>query len=411
MNKEITHLSYNYNNIEIKLIFYNQNIWINQSELAKLFNISKSSVSRYTKNILENVLDKEQVVAKFATAGNDNKIYIISHYAIELTEIIGRRLDPIATESFITWAQNIIRDTISKKALPIEVFEDGNFKLEVSISPDEETVWLTQEQIAMLYSTSKQLISFHSNNILKEGELEKATVKKNLTVQIENGREVNREMLSYNLDMILSIGYRINSKKGIIFRRWANKILKQYLYKGYTLDESRVTIYKDNYLELTNTVLKLENKVQMHDEQINELKGVIDKSYNKIFFKGQFYDAYSLLVDIIQKATKTIFLIDNYIDHKTLDILSNRNDNVALVILTKCNSLPTLAINNFIKQYSNLKILTSNDFHDRFIIIDNKFLYHIGASLKDIGKKCFAITEMKKDTLELIVEKLKIIYV
>lgn len=247
-----------------------------------------------------------------------------------------------------------------------------------------------------MYSSSKQLISFHVNNILKEKELEEATIKKNLTVQIENGREVKRELLHYNLDMIISIGYRVNSIRGIAFRRWSSKVLKQYLKKGYAIDESRVILYKENLIELNSAVLKLENEIEYHEKEIVNLKGKIEENYNFIFFKGQFYDAYSLLVKLVKKATNKLILIDNYIDSKTLDILANVKHGVIIEIITKSNALSQITINKFNQQYNN--------FHDRFLVIDDTYLYSIGASIKDAGAKCFAINEMNHNTLKELIK-------
>jgi len=404
MNNNYIIKTYKIRDTEIYTKINNNDLWISQLEMTKLFKVSKYTISRHLKIILEKTSNTNSVVAVFATTGTDNKTYNVKHYSLEIVKNIGYKINPSITNSFIEWALKAINEENTKNTLPIEVFEDGNFKLEVSISPQENTIWLSQEQTSKLYLTSKQLISFHVNNILKEGELERATVKKNLTVQIENGREVKREVLQYNLDMIISIGYRVNSKRGIIFRRWANQILKQYLTKGYALDGSRVTLYKENFIELSTAVFKLEQKTSLHDEEIEKLKGIIKEDYNKIFFKGQLYDAYAILISIIKKATKKILLIDNYIDIETLNILSNKNADVSIEIITKTNLLPKLTIDKFKKQYNNLIIKTSNVFHDRFLIIDDKHLYHIGASIKDIGKKCFAINEMSKNYIVKIKE-------
>jgi len=395
MNEYITKIYKNENKeIEVKIDLDN-NVWLTREQISELFDKSSATITYYLKK------ETNSVCQIFQHTGTDDKVYKVKHYSLDLILKIGYKIDVDITLKFNDWVKEILKELDNEnfqKWLPIEVFEDGEFKLEVSVSPKEETVWLTQEQIAKLYLTSKQLISFHANNIIKEHELEEATVKKNLTVQIENEREVKREILNYNLDMIISIGYRVNSSRGIMFRRWANKILKQYLTKGYSIDESRVTLYKENYLELSNTVLRLENKIIIHDEEIELLKDKLTnkEQTEKIFFQGQLYDAYSFLIKIIKKANYKIILIDNYIDIKTLDILSNRNEEVNIEIITKTNTLTNLSIANFNKQYGNLTIKTNNTFHDRFLIIDDEESYHIGSSIKDAGKKTFAIIKMNK---------------
>lgn len=399
--------------IEFKLDKERNTIWATQADISKLFDVGRSWIARIVKEGNEN----DSVCSYYEHTGTDNKTYNVKHYSLDLILEIGYKIDVNKTLEFKEWAIKKLNEYIItesyKTPMPVEIFEDGDVKLEVYINPQEETIWLSQEQVSKLYSTTKQLISFHANNILKEQELERATVKKNLTVQIENNREVKREILYYNLDMIISIGYRINSKQGISFRRWANKILKQYLTKGFAIDESRVTSYKENYIELNNTVLRLEgrvnnveNKIELYNKEMIKKEKRITNLENKkkeeinnmIFYKGQLYDAYSFIVKLIKKANKEIILIDNYVDNTTLDILSNKNSNVNLTIITNANVNKT-SINLFNQQYPTLTLKNNNTFHDRFLIIDNNELYLIGASIKDAGKKCFAIVEMDKINL------------
>ena len=215
----------------------------------------------------------------------------------------------------------------------------------------------------------------------------------------------DKQVKVYNLNFIISIGFRVNSKRATAFRIWSNKILKQYITKGYSINESRVTMYKENYIELNNTMLKLQNKVDIHDKRITKLEENKKKKINNmIFFKGELYDAYSFIVKLINKDKKEIVLIDNYVDNNTLDILSNKNINVNLTIITT-STLTITSINTFNKQYPTLTIKNNNIFHDRFLMIDDTYLYLIGASIKDAGKKVFAISEMDKD----ILNKLKIV--
>lgn len=251
--------------------------------------------------------------------------------------------------------------------------------------------------MAKLFNVARNTISEHIANVLDDGELGEGSVG------FSDIPIINRSVKVYNLDMIISVGYRVKSKRGILFRKWATKILSNYLMKGYAIDESRVTMYKENYIELNNTVLRLENKVsnvedkvEKHDKKITKLESKKKEEINsKIFYKGEFYDAYSFIVKLIKKAKKELVLIDNYVDNTTLDILSNKNTNVNLTIITS-STLTLTSINTFNKQYPTLSIKTSSTFHDRFLIIDNNELYIIGGSIKDAGKKCFAIDKMNK---------------
>ena len=141
-------------------------------------------------------------------------------------------------------------------------FIDNELELEVSVSPKEETIWMSQEQIVKLFNTSKQNISLHISNILKSGELEYSTVKENLTVQYEGERKIKRKIKLYNLEMIISVGYRVNSKRGIEFRRWANKVLKEYLLTGYVINEERSLVTNENYVRLINKVVSLNKRLR-----------------------------------------------------------------------------------------------------------------------------------------------------
>ena len=269
-------------------------------------------------------------------------------------------------------------------------FIDGDFELEVNVSPKEETIWMTQEQIVMLFQTTKQNISLHIKNIFMQHELDDSTVKEILTVRIEGNRKVTRKIKIYNLDMIILIGYRVNSKRGIIFRRWANQILKEYLLKGYVINENRVVISNENYIELKNEVTSINNRLTKIEDK------VLDKDYSldKIFYNGSFYDSYTLIQSIFEKAYNEIIIIDNYIDRTVLDRLRVKKENVKVFIYTSFNSkILNKDILEFNKQYKDLNLIYTSKVHDRYIIIDKIKLYHIGASIKDLGKKIFSISE------------------
>ena len=186
----------------------------------------------------------------------------------------------------VTYIKHKLTKESSVESSKYEVvkFVDNGFELEVNVSPAEETVWLTQEQLALFFSTTKQNISLHIANILKDEELDKRTVKKYLTVQNEGGRQIRRNINVYNLDMIISVGFRLKSKRGIIFRRWANSVLKQYLLRGYAIDSSRVLVTQENFLNLVNVVNRIDGRVSALEAKPNEYE-------NKVIFDGQVWDA------------------------------------------------------------------------------------------------------------------------
>jgi hypothetical protein len=252
-----------------------------------------------------------------------------------------------------------------------------------------ETIWLTQAQIVSLFSTSKANVSEHIKQIYQSKELEvEATVRKFRTVQIEGNRSVTRSTDHYNLDMIISIGYRVNSIQGTHFRIWANRILKEYLLKGYAINQR---------------IDKIERKLFEHDQKFDLVIKTNLPRNQGIFFDGQIFDAHQFVSGLIKQATISILLIDNYIDESTLTLLSKRNTGVVATIYTTTISKQiALDLARHNAQYPAIDIKAFSKSHDRFLIIDNSEIYHIGASLKDLGKKWFAFAKIELDPMELI---------
>lgn len=263
----------------------------------------------------------------------------------------------------------------------------SDFRIEVRI--EDETVWLSQIQMADLFSTTKQNISLHINNIFKENELsEISTVKDSLTVQKEGSRAVKRKLTYYNLDVIISVGYRIKSQRATQFRIWATKILREYLLQGYAINQR---------LE------KIEHKILEHDQQFEFFLKTSLPANEGIFYDGQIYDAWSFVSGLIKSASKSIILIDNYIDDSVLTLFSKRNENVDAIIYTQKTSKQfQLDLAKYNAQYETIDVKIFTKSHDRFLIIDEKELYLIGASLKDLGKKWFAFAKMNADINEII---------
>ena len=256
---------------------------------------------------------------------------------------------------------------------------DDTVKLEVRL--DEDTVWLTLNQMTLLFDRDKSVISRHISSIYKEHELDRTlTVAKNATVQNEHGRTVTRDIEYYNLDVIISVGYRVKSLRGTQFRQWANKVLKEYLMKGYAANQ--------RFERLEQRMADAENKIDFFVRtSLPPAQGV--------FFEGQIFDAYVFAADLIKSAKEHIVLIDNYIDESVLLLLSKRNAGVTAKIITRQISsvLATdLAKHNL--QYPLIVIEESPRYHDRFLILDDE-VYHIGASLKDLGKKLFAFSKLE----------------
>lgn len=256
---------------------------------------------------------------------------------------------------------------------------DEAVKLEVRM--EDETVWLTQAQIAELFGTEVPAISKHIRNIIRSGELEKeATVSKMEIVRLEGSRKVKRVIDIYNLDMILSVGYRVNSKNATLFRRWTNKVLKEYLLKGYSVNRR---------------LSELEQTVSEHSKKIDFFVRTSLPPVEGIFFDGQIFDAYKFASDLIKSAKHSLLLIDNYVDESVLLMLSKRQPKVTATVYTqRITPQFQLDLNKFNDQYPPIDIRTYKLSHDRFLIIDDTEVYHIGASLKDLGKKWFAFSKL-----------------
>jgi len=262
----------------------------------------------------------------------------------------------------------------------------------IEVRLEDETVWLSQQQMATLFNQTKQNISLHINNCFREKELDKvATVKEFLTVQKEGNRSVKRKIEFYNLDVIISVGYRVKSKQGTQFRIWATRVLKDYLLKGYTIN-NRMNRLEDNFEVLKNKVNKIDFQINTH---LIPTQGV--------FFDGQVFDAYKLASRIIRSAKQSIMLIDNYIDETTLTHLAKKQKGVKVLLLTKTISKTLeLDVKKANEQFGNFELKTFTKSHDRFLIIDNKEIYHLGASLKDLGKKWFAFSKLDKNSVSNI---------
>lgn len=254
---------------------------------------------------------------------------------------------------------------------------DEAVKLEVRL--EDETVWLTQEQIADLFGTKRPAITKHLNNIYKSGELD---IDSTCSILEHMGNDGKQRYTTkyYNLDAILSIGYRVNSKNATLFRKWANSVLKDYLLKGYSINKR---------------LSELERTVAQHTEKIDFFVRTALPPVEGIFYNGQIFDAYKFATDLVKSARRSIVLIDNYVDETVLLMLSKRSVGVSATIYTqRITQQLQLDFDRHNSQYPPIDIRTYRDSHDRFLIVDETDVYHIGASLKDLGKKMFAFSKL-----------------
>ncbi len=253
---------------------------------------------------------------------------------------------------------------------------DEEVRIEVRL--EEDTVWLTQAQMAELFQTSKQNVSLHTNNIFKEKELDRDAVVKDSLTTAADGK--NYRVRYYNLDVIISVGYRVKSIRGTQFRQWANKVLKEYILKGGSVNRR---------------LAELEYTVAEHARKIDFFVRTSLPPVEGVFYDGQIFDAYKFVSDLIRTAKESLLLIDNYVDESVLMMLGKRGKGVSATICTQRLSRQLqLDLAKYDAQYPPIEVRVCKNIHDRFLIIDNAEVYHIGASLKDLGKKMFAFSKL-----------------
>lgn len=263
---------------------------------------------------------------------------------------------------------------------------DEEIKLDVRL--ENETVWLSIDEMSHLFGRDISVIGKHIRNIFKEGELIKDSVWAKFAYTASDGKTYQVDY--YNLDVIISVGYRVKSQRGTQFRQWANKVLKEYLLKGYSINQ------RINQLEN-----KMDSRLTAHDRQLEELTNKVDffvrtslPPVEGIFFDGQIFDAYKFASDLIKSARQSLVLIDNYVDESVLLMLSKRQPGVTATIYTqRITSQLRLDLDRHNDQYPPVDVRTCKLSHDRFLIVDDA-VYHIGASLKDLGKKWFAFSKL-----------------
>ena len=292
------------------------------------------------------------------------------------------------------------------------VLYQPNEQMSLEVKLENETVWLNRQQLSILFDRDIKTIGKHINNALKEElrpvvaksgttgneSTSNATVAKFAIVQKEGNREVIRQVEFYSLDVILSVGYRVKSSRGIEFRRWANQVLKDYMLRGYAVNQRIVHV--EEYFD---------KRLRAHEQRIENVEQKIDffvrtslPPQQGIFYDGQIFDAYTFINDRIREATTRIILIDNYIDDSVLTMLAKRADKVTVTIYTNHISRQlSLDLQKHNAQYPPIEVTNFDRSHDRFLCIDET-VYHLGASIKDLGKKWFAFNRMEMTTSELL---------
>ena len=275
---------------------------------------------------------------------------------------------------------------IQEKKYELIKFEDGDFSLDVNVSPEEDTVWLTQEQMAILFNRDTSVISRHISNILKEKECDESNLQK---MQIPFS---DKPITIYDLNIILSVGYRVKSSRGNQFRKWANSVLKQYLINGYAINAERIMAYQSNILQLEANVINIENRLK-------NLEMIIYSDNTQIIFEGEILEPYTFLRKLFFLARNEITIIDQYADKFLLTMLSDLKVKITIVTSTSSYLNKEIIPNN-------ITVIHNDIIHDRFIIIDD-LVYAIGSSFNDIGKKRFFMMKLENITKEMILQEKK----
>jgi len=274
----------------------------------------------------------------------------------------------------------------------VVLYQSGEIELEISVK--DEMIWVTVKDIAQLFDIDRSVVSRHIKNIFKDKELDEKVVCANFAHTTKHGalshKTQTRELKYYNLDIVLAVGYRTNSVKAIKFRQWATKVLKEYIFNGFAINREKIT--QQRLLNLEKDVAYLKSKLQNDPLEYRQ----------DIFYDGLIFDAYEFVSSLIKSAKSSIKLIDNYIDESVLTLFS-KNQNIDVIIYTKPISKQLkLDLKKYNAQYRPIEIKRFDVSHDRFLIIDDVEIYHIGASLKDLGKKWFAFSKMSGENVNIL---------
>ena len=272
-----------------------------------------------------------------------------------------------------------------EKTYDLIKFEDGDFSLDVKVSPNEDTVWLTANQISILFDRDETTIRKHINNVFQENE-----VDFNSNTQKMRVANVDQKVNHYSLNVIISVGYRVKSKRGVLFRQWANSILKQYLLKGHVINEERC-------LSCTSNILDLQSKYKEIEEKVNDLNEAVYLDNNKLFIEGEIIEAYSFFRKLFFCAKDNLTITDYYADSFLISMLSDIK--ISITIVTSTNSYL-----NKIDIPSNIKIIHNDNIHGRYIFIDKSLVYAIDNSFNAIGKKKFVVVKLENITKEMILK-------
>ena len=274
-------------------------------------------------------------------------------------------------------------------------FVNNNLELEINVSPEEETVWLSKEDMSILFNRDRSVISRHIKNIFKSNELEEKS-----NVHFLHIANSDKPVPFYSLDVVISVGYKVKSPNGVVFRKWANTVLKKYLIKGYVINDKRTLVTNENYVNLINRVNNIDNRLSLIESESLYFSKTI------VVYEGNAFDGLAIMSNLVSKAKHNLVLIDPYADTKTLNVLKNKDINASLLLITSDRAkLSQMDIDSFNDNYSGLSVVINNSYHDRYLILDDFIFYHLGSSINYLGNKFAQIDKIVDEDLKDLLRK------
>ena len=379
--------------IEIRLTEEGE-CYLSQSAMARLFSRSVDAVSLHLRKLAESGTLDLSVVEESSVTGADGKRYKTKLYPLSAVLEIGRKIRSDEGEKLKEFVESRLAERERKSGESIIIYNNGGISLPVTVSPEQDTVWLTQNQIAELFGTTVQNVSAHIQNIREDGELDCTQFfKKSLNNPLEKGS--GRRVERYNLDVILAVGYRVKSGRAVRFRRWASGILKEYMRKGHAVDGQRLLAHDSNLEDLNRTVISLIAKREEDKIEFDRIRGDVnyllkkdEAKIDQLFHAGELLEARIHVKALVEQAKQSVVLVDPYASLQALDFLKGKRKGVRLTVYySSPNQLTDDDIDSFNKEYGGLSAVLRKDFHDRYLIIDQKEAFFIGASLNQLGQK------------------------
>ncbi len=390
--------------LDVKVDYNSKIIWLSQKDMAVLLGVSSDNIGLHIKNITPSLSINNAFIGPITkdfsvvqTEGYRSVNRKIKHYNLVIILAVGYKCNPEITTVFKAWVEKLFIDYVQlenegkwlseAKNYEIVQFRDGEFCLDVNVSPQENTIWLDAEEIGLIFERDYKTILKHINNIFAENEVEQASNSQKMRLTGNS-----KPTIYYNFDVIIAVGYRVKSRRGTEFRKWATNVIKNYLFYGYSINKDRIIAYQSN-------ILNLEADMDDVKKRINNIENTIYFNNDKLLFEGQIVEAYSFIRKIFFLAKNELMIIDNYADKFLLSMLEDIK--ISITIITSINSYL-----NKCEVKDNIKIINSSSLHGRYIIAD-EYVYLLDNSFNNIGKVKMVITKLEDIKKEYILKDLK----